>query len=316
MKKTLLICFMLLTVVGISNALADVQVILNVDMHGSGLTAGQPVYFAGNFGGVYGSWDAPGTNANNELTDANNDSVYSVTLTIPTGTYQFKFFKGAGWDGGELTVDPNRHFDVVGDFNTNYHWAIFDAQVIMNVDMHGSGLAAGEPVYFAGNFGGIYGSWNTPGDNLNNQLTDPNNDSIYSVTLILAPGVYAYKFFKGAGWGGGEWAGDPNRGINVVNDTTANFLWGVLIPAGIGESPLANKVSVYPVPFNNTLNVMTSADLNSISLTSANGLQVARIESPVIGTTAVNTSAFAAGMYFVTFNPKSGKSYTVKVMKY
>ena len=51
MKKTLLICIVLLAIVGTSSAQPAVQVIMNVDMHGSGLTAGQAVYFAGDFGG-------------------------------------------------------------------------------------------------------------------------------------------------------------------------------------------------------------------------------------------------------------------------
>jgi len=316
MKKTLLICIVLLAIVGTSSAQPAVQVIMNVDMHGSGLTAGQAVYFAGDFGGVYGAWNEPGTNANNQLTDSNNDSIYTVTIAVPIGTYHFKFFKGSGWNGGEWTGDPNRTINVAGAMNTNYHWAILDAQVNMNVDMHGSGLAAGEAVYFAGNFGGIYGTWNEPGTNLNNQLTDPNNDSIYSIAMILAPGTYAFKFFKGSGWNGGEWAGDPNRGINVVNDTTANFIWGILIPSGTGESALAGRVAVYPLPFTSTVNLVTSAELSSISFVSSNGRQVLRIENPNIGTTVVNTSSFAAGMYFVTFNPKSGNPYTMKVMKY
>ncbi len=97
---------------------------------------------------------------------------------------------------------------------------------LMNVDMHGSGLTTGQPVYVSGSFGGIYGTWNEPGTNPNNELTDPNTDSIYSITMALGAGTYYFKFFKGTGWGGGEWPGDPNRGINVVNDTTCPLLLG------------------------------------------------------------------------------------------
>ena len=77
-----------------------VEVVLNVDMHGSGLTSGQSVYFSGDLGGIYGVWAQPGSNAANEMIDSDNDSVYSSTMQLPNGIYHFKFFKGAGWDGG------------------------------------------------------------------------------------------------------------------------------------------------------------------------------------------------------------------------
>lgn len=318
MKKNVLLVIMLLAFNAFSSVkvMADNTVILSVDMHGSGLAAGEAVYFSGDFGGTYGTWAEPGTNPANQLTDPENDSIYTLTMTLPSATYHFKFFKGTGWNGGEWTGDPNRTLVIEGNFNTNYHWAKLDAAVIMNVDMHGSGLAAGEGVYFAGDFGGIYGTWNEPGTNLNNQLFDLNLDSIYTTTLILAPGAYAFKFFKGTGWNGGEWTGDPNRGINVVNDSTANFLWGILIPIGIGENQLASMVSVYPVPFNNTLNISGAAGLSSISIISANGKQVLNVKNPTAQTFTANTSALTAGLYFITFYPQSGNPYTVKIMKY
>ena len=43
-------------------------------------------------------------------------------------------------------------------------------------------------------------------------------------------GVYQLKFFKGAGWGGGEWTGDPNRELMSArrvgsSPTKGNFLY-------------------------------------------------------------------------------------------
>jgi hypothetical protein len=101
-----------------------VEVVLNVDMHGSGLTAGQPVYFSGDFGGIYASWAQPGTNAANEMIDSDSDSVYSSTMQLPNGIYHFKFFKGAGWDGGEWSGDPNRSATINGNATLTYKWGV------------------------------------------------------------------------------------------------------------------------------------------------------------------------------------------------
>jgi hypothetical protein len=213
-----------------------------------------------------------------------------------------------------LTENITIYFDDIVLNNKSNPFTV--PQVVMNVDMHGSGLTAGQPVYFAGDFGGTYGVWNEPGTNPNNQLTDANGDSIYSVTLTLMPGIYHYKFFKGAGWNGGEWTGDPNRGINVVNDTIANHLWGIFMPVGAGENSLAQKVRVFPVPFSDNLNIETTVELRSTVISSSIGRQVFKMEKMVAGTKTVNTSDLPKGLYFVTFYPESGAPYTIKTIKY
>jgi len=301
-----------------ANPFLPPQVTLNVDMHGSGLTAGQLVYLSGDFGGIYGTWNEPGTNPENELTDPNNDSIYSLLMTLSAGNYQFKFFKGAGWAGGEWDGDPNRKVTITGDASLTYKWGVKPVIATFKVDMKGSGLTTG-PVSIVGNFGGIYGTWNEPGSNVNDQMTaeTPITDSIYTITMTLdSVGTYQFKFFDGIGWSTGEWDGDPNRVVVINNDTTfATFIWGQK-PSGIIETTLAGKVSVYPVPFKNTLTIKTSVDLKYVIINSTIGQQVVKMENIGTGTTYVNTSELSTGLYFVTFYPKSGNPYTVKIMKY
>jgi hypothetical protein len=235
-------------------------------------------------------------------------------FTSKTGPYPIIALMPDFEDPLTLTEDMVMYFD---DIILNNDPNPFVPEVIMNVDMHGSGLAAGEKVWVAGSFGGIYGTWNEPSTNPNNELTDPNNDSIYSITMSLPAGTYYYKFFKGSGWNGGEWTGDPNRGINVVNDTIANYLWGIFQPVGTGENSIAKGINVYPVPFSNVLNVETANDLASITIFSALGRQVVTMDKILKGTTVINTESFARGLYFVTFYPeKSGTPHVVKIMKF
>jgi hypothetical protein len=320
MKKLLLFSFMLLAFAGFSQ---DPVVNLNVDMHGSGLVLGELVYFSGNFGGIYGSWNEPGSNANNELTDTDGDSIYTVTLTVPDSNYyQFKFFKGAGWDGGEWTGDPNRKIAILADGDFNYTWGVKPTAVTFNVDVKGSGLA-GEKIYIAGNFGGIggvYGTWATPGTNLNDTLTAvlPLTDSIYTITLSLdSIGMYQFKFFKGEGWDGGEWTGDPNRKVTVLGDTTfTTFIWGEKFNPGMNEISLIGKIQTYPNPVYDVLNVVSAIELNKIVLTNMIGQEVSRLENVGIGRRVINVSDLPSGIYFVTSYAKSGGQLTQKVMKY
>ena len=211
------------------NDINNFEVTFNVDMHGVGLNAGENVYISGDFGGIYGYWDEPGTNMNNLMTDVDNDSIYSITMDILAGLYHYKYFKGNGWSGGEWTGDPNRTIIVNGDISTTVKWGKKPFNLTLNVDMHGAGLVTDEVVYLASNFGGSYGIWDEPGTNPANILTDADADSIYTITVSLdSIGTYEFKFFKGIGWSGGEWTGDPNRIIAITGNTTANFLWGII----------------------------------------------------------------------------------------
>ena len=85
---------------------------------------------------------------------------------------------------------------------------------------------------------------------------------------------------------------------------------------GLNDIKNTGNITVYPVPFNNFLVVNTAVDLKSIIITSALGQQVVTMENLGTGATTINTSAFATGMYFVTCYPKSGNSYSLKIVKY
>ena len=294
------------------------EVILNVDMHGSGLQAGEQVYFAGNFGGIYGTWNEPGSNANNEMVDLDGDSVYTATIIVPPSDYQFKFFIGAGWNGGEWTGDPNRKVTIENDVELTYKWGVKPAVVTFNVDVKGSGLA-GESIYIAGNFGGIYGTWNEPGTNLNNLLTavEPLTDSLYTITMTLdSIGTYQLKFFKGEGWNGGEWTGDPNRVYKVRQDTTFSLKWGKVFPEGISEVSLAGKIQTYPNPVKDVLNINASIDLTKVIITNTVGQEVYRSANMIAGRKAIDLNALSNGLYFITFYAESGAPYTMKFLKY
>lgn len=98
------------------------QLVLNVDMTEAGDLTDVPVYLSGAFGGNYGTWTEPGTNPILEMLDPDGDKIYSITIFVPDGTYEFKFFKGANWDGG----DPvgNRVLQYEGDMKVSYKWNV------------------------------------------------------------------------------------------------------------------------------------------------------------------------------------------------
>lgn len=99
--------------------------------------------------------------------------------------------------------------------------------VTFNVNMTNAGLSD-QNVYIAGDFGATtWGSWNEPGTNPACLMTDEDGDMIYSITMDLPKGTYPFKFFKGEGWSGDEWPGDPNRTATVKKAMNYSYVWAV-----------------------------------------------------------------------------------------
>jgi hypothetical protein len=104
------------------NPIGTPEQTFNVDMSTApGFAAGTPVYITGSFGGNYGTWTGPGENALNELTDSNSDLVYSITMNLPDGVYEFKFAAGTGWNGAD-NGPGNRVISIAGNLTVDYQF--------------------------------------------------------------------------------------------------------------------------------------------------------------------------------------------------
>jgi hypothetical protein len=106
------------------NPITPAAQIINVDMSESGITEGTQVFISGALGGIYGTWATPGDNANNEMFDTDGDKIFTITLALPDGIVPFKFFMGAGWNGGDPAPGGDRTYDVSGSCNITYKWGV------------------------------------------------------------------------------------------------------------------------------------------------------------------------------------------------
>ncbi|MBI9062011.1 MAG: Ig-like domain-containing protein [Marinilabiliaceae bacterium] len=71
--------------------------------------------------------------------------------------------------------------------------------------------APSDKVYITGSLWG----WSEPGTNSELELTDPDHDLIYSLTIdIDAISHYEYKYFINSGWQNGEWDAGKNRSFD------------------------------------------------------------------------------------------------------
>lgn len=81
------------------------------------------------------------------------------------------------------------------------------------------------------------------------------------------------------------------------------------------ESYLTGRVSLYPNPANNSLFIDSMEDLNSVSIFSLDGRQVATFNKVVEGTNNLNIENLSKGIYMVHFTAKNGATLTQKLIK-
>jgi len=133
-------------------------------------------------------------------------------------------------------------------------------------------------------------TWAEPGSDANLIMTDADNNLEYEITFQLEAGDYQFKFFRGAGWDGGEWTGEPNRIITVTGEMTYAVVWAGF-PAGVNN--IANQmVNVFPNPTSNILNISSVANVQIFDL---NGKLVLDAQN----TQMVNVSSLSEGLYIV-----------------
>jgi hypothetical protein len=161
------------------------------------------------------------------MTNAWEDIVFD--FSEKTGTYPIIAFLP---DFLETTEDLDIYFDDI--ILNNDPNPIMAASQTISVDMTNSGMAATDSVWIAGTLGGIHGTWNEPGTNMNNLMLDVDGDGIYSITVSLPEGLIAFKFFWGNGWGNGDPAPGGDRTLELENQMDVLYAWGIdgLVPTG------------------------------------------------------------------------------------
>jgi len=180
----------------------SVSVTFQVDMRGLEISP-DGVHLAGDFqqaAGFGGNWNPSATT----LTDLEGDSIYSIQLNIPSGSYAYKYINGNQWIHAEnppslcsFGGNNNRSFQV-GSTDLIIPTVPFNA---CNPSVRFSLSLGDEPIdpnglFVTGDFqvaAGFPSNWNTT----QSQMFDYNSNGLYELVVSIPPGEYRYQYLNG-----------------------------------------------------------------------------------------------------------------------
>ncbi len=274
------------------------------------------VYMSGSFA----DWAQPGSDVLFMMEPLEVGSmIYTLTATIDSGEVQYKYFRvidgAASWDNGEWTGDPNRKIYITDAATVEDVWADKPFEVTFNVDMTGADPfdPSTDAIYIGGS---LANGWAMPGTIPAYEMTS-DDDVMYTITLLLYPGDYQYKYFRVidgvASWDNGEWTGDPNRDVTVDTvASTVDNIWGEL--NSIFTQPNEFTYSMYPNPVVNILNIGNTNDVTKVDVYDVNGRLIQTMDVFAQQNITINVSELQTGVYFVNVHNDKGVS-TAKFVK-
>ncbi len=178
-------------------------------------------------------------------------------------------------------------------------------EVTFNVDMtYAEDFdPAADVVYITGS---IFG-WAEPGTQPENQTMARVGDSmVWTKTVELEAGTYAYKYFLNAGWDGGEWQGGDDRSVIVEDDMEINDWFGFRSdPTSVNDLRPQAQLNLYPNPARQMLNIVSDQEILEVRMLDMLGkvVYVADVKNERY---VMNVNGFKNGIYFMQVLTQGG----------
>lgn len=330
------------------------SVILEVDMSNVAV-ATDTAYVAGSFqGSAVGQGWSDWTPDVSFMTDADDDSVYTIAFRLPEGTYGYKFLTAKGWGNDEgipsaCEVSGNRELALSSDTVIRRCFATCDevcvpplppVSVTFQVDMSDE-IPSADGVFIAGTIQDP--NWQK---NIDKMTVSPTNPDIQQFTVMLVPGEYAYKYFNGdyansadpmntdiyaedadfvmMGCGVDNGIGGSNRLLDIkglLQDTILppykyNTCDQVLV--GIEDDLNGTRAfTISPNPFSGftTVNFSNPNGLAyNVEVMNMNGQVVKRISDLRNDNFRLEAADLAKGMYLISLSNNAGERFTAKAI--
>lgn len=178
------------------------EVTFRVDMNAETVSP-LGVHIAGSFQSIAGlgnNWDPSST----LMHDPDGDKIFELTVSLPAGTYEYKFINGNAWGMDEnppsecsIGSTNNRELIVTNEdivlAAVPFNGCISKLKLAINMSNQ---TVAPEGVHVMGNFQEIAGfgqNWNPS----TTRMQDINKDGTYEIELIIPHGNYQFVFVNG-----------------------------------------------------------------------------------------------------------------------
>ena len=221
-------------------AMGQINYTFEVDMNNETVSA-DGVHVAGNFqeaSGEAGDWDP----ATSELLDGDADGIYTLTVSIPAGGYEYKYINGNAWSAEESIPavsqvgfgNGNRYFQLTAASDSTSGAILFsgsapDGMTAVKLQVGLLDGADAEGAHVAGSM--FDPAWTPNATALYNV-----SGNVYAVSYHVNDGDYAYKFLAGDDWGSDETSipdscsTDGNRTITIAGlDTIVPVVCLILV---------------------------------------------------------------------------------------
>jgi Secretion system C-terminal sorting domain len=319
-----------------------VDVTLQVKLDGPADPTG--VHVAGAFQG----WNPGAT----ELTDADGDGIYTVTLSINNGTYGYKFVNGNSWGKDEsvpCSCAAGNDRELVVPFSTTpvtmpvvCFRSCSDVcaspafvEAVFRVDMSATALGPGG-LFVAGSFQEPQWQKNiTP-------LTDADGDDIYEATVLVKKQEHQFKYFNGdyaqssdpnntdffaepadfkaLGCGCGGFRNrvfDAGQAVNGVYKLPVFVYNTCEFVSAVNDLSTAQNIKIFPNPMGQNAYLEFEGDQNAahmVTIFDQLGRAVRQYNEFTGQQLQIQKDDLLGGVYFVQIQNEKGETATVKLV--
>ncbi|MBS4059081.1 MAG: T9SS type A sorting domain-containing protein [Bacteroidetes bacterium] len=262
------------------------------------------------------AWAEPGAQLENQMMSrVESTFIWTKTILLIEGYYEYKYFVNVGWMGGEWMGDPNRVFMVNQDKVIDNYFGLYDNfySLTFNVDMTSATdfNPQTDVVYITGSMF----DWLEPGLFPEEQtLSRVGSSMIWTKSITFIPGgYYQYKYFINAGWDGTEFPDVPiNRDLYFFEDMVLNDTWGILTFEAENMAP--EMVSLYPNPFTDQIVLGNLEDFDRLLIYDITGRIISDLKLSR-SNEIISDLNLQKGLYLFCFMNDKGENKTFKMVR-
>jgi hypothetical protein len=87
------------------------------------------------------------------------------------------------------------------------------------------------------------------------------------------------------------------------------------VSLAVNSNFLKSKISIYPMPVSNVLNIVTEENLAAVSIFNTQGAKIYETKNLALGSNSISTAGLSSGLYIINIVAKNGEKLNQKLVK-